>query len=329
MRGALKYTGLSLAGLLALLVLLLIWVLGTAAGSRFTLGLVPGLVVDGFEGRLGGHWTAEQVHWQQGDDQVLVHQAQFDWSPSCLLRLTLCIDTLRSERIELSFAPSEAPPSDEPFSLPQLNLPLALELGEVWLGSLQLNGADQLQGLELAADWASEGLNISRLHVQRDELVVDLHGYVQPSGEWPLKLKGSAVLPAPGDEPWNLALEIEGELIQGLALFVDSSGYLAGRLSGEVQPLAEHIPARLSLRVDGFKAVESLPETLRLNGVALRAGGNLQDGYQVHGIGLLPADGAVVALSLDGRVDAKGADIENLSLSAGPGERLAVNGRLD
>ncbi len=329
MRLALKYTGLSLAGLLALLVVVLLWMLTTAAGSRFTLALVPGLAVDGFQGRLGGHWTAERLHWQQGDDQVLVNQVQFDWSPSCLLRLTLCIDTLRSEHIELNFAPSDAPPSDEPFSLPQLNLPLALEVGEVWLGSLQLNGADQLQGLELAADWAGDGLNIRRLHVQRDELAVDLQGHVQPNGEWPLKLKGSAVLPAPGDKSWNLALEIEGELRQGLALMIDSSGYLAGRLSGEVQPLAEHIPARLSFRADDFKAVDSLPETLRLKGVALRAGGNLQDGYQFHGIGLLPADGAVVALSLDGRVDAKGADIESLSLSAGPGERLAVNGRLD
>ncbi len=329
MRRALKYTGLGLAGLLALLVVLLVWVLGTAAGSRWALGLVPGLAVEGFEGRLGGQWAAEQLRWQQGDDQVLVAGPQFDWSPSCLLRLTLCIDTLRSERIELNFAASEEPPSEEPFSLPQLSLPVSIEVGEVWLGSLQFNGTDQLQGLELAADWASEGLNISRLHVQRDELVVDLHGHVQPSGEWPLSLQGSAVLPAPGGKPWNLTLQVEGDLRQSLSLVVDSSGYLAGRLSGEVQPLAEHLPARLTLSADGFKADESLPDTLRLNGVVLRAGGNLQDGYQVDGVGLLPGDGAVVALSLDGRVDAKGADIETLSLSAGPGQSLAVNGRLD
>ena len=43
MRRALKYTGLGLAGLLALLVVLLVWVLVTAAGSRWALGLVPGL----------------------------------------------------------------------------------------------------------------------------------------------------------------------------------------------------------------------------------------------------------------------------------------------
>ncbi len=329
MRRVLKYAGLSLAGLVALLTVLLIWMLASSSGSRWTLGLVPGLHVDGFEGRLGGQWTAEQLRWQQGDDQVLVLEPQFDWSPACLLRLTLCIDTVRSERIELNFAPSDEPPSDEPFSLPQLDLPVALEVGEVWIGSLQFNGDDQLQGLELAADWASEGLNISRLHVQRDELVIDLQGRLQPSDEWPLTLQGSATLPSPGETPWNLSLQVDGNLRQSLALVIDSSGYLAGRLSGEVQPLVEHVPATLTLNADGFKADDSLPETLRLNGVTLKAAGNLQDGYGIDGIAMLPAEDGPVALALRGRVDAAGADIETLRLTAAENQYLAVNGRLD
>ncbi|OLU31547.1 hypothetical protein BVH03_08740 [Pseudomonas sp. PA15(2017)] len=329
MRRALKYVGLSLAGLLALLIVLLAWMLATSSGSRWTLGLVPGLQVDGFEGRLGGHWTAEQLRWRQGDDQVLVLQPQFDWSPACLLRLTLCIDTLRSERIELKFAPSDEPPSDEPFSLPQLDLPVALEVGEVWIGSLQFNGDDQLQGLELAADWAREGLNISRLHVQRDDLVIDLQGRVQPSEQWPLSLQGSVTLPSPGETRWNLALQVEGNLRQSLALVVDSSGYLAGRLSGEVQPLVEHVPATLTLSADGFKADDSLPDTLRLNGVTLKAAGNLQDGYGIDGVATLPAEDGPVALALRGRVDATGADVATLRLAAAENQYLAVNGRLD
>lgn len=329
MKRAFKYAGLSLASLLALLIVLLVWMLATSAGSRWTLGLVPGLQVDGFEGRLGGRWTAEQVLWRQGDDQVLVRQPLFDWSPSCLLRLTLCIDTLRSQRIELNFAPSDAPPSEEPFSLPQLDLPLAFEVGEVWIGSLQLNGDDQLQGLELAADWASDGLNISRLHVQRDDLVVDLQGRLLPNGEWPLSLQGTAALPSPDGKDWDLALRVEGNLRQNLALTVDSTGYLAGRLSGEVQPLVEHIPATLTFTADGFKADASLPETLRLNGLAVRAAGNLQDGYGIDGIATLPAEDGPVALSLRGRVDAEGADITTLRLAAAENRYLAVNGRLD
>lgn len=329
MRRALKYAGLSLAGLLALLIVLLVWMLATASGSRWALGLVPGLQVEGFEGQLGGHWSAAELRWQQGENQVLVSQPQFDWSPACLLRLTLCIETLRSERIELTFPPSDEPPSDQPFSLPQLDLPVALEIGEVWIGGLRFNGDDQLQGLELAAHWASDGLNISRLHLQRDDLVVDLQGHVQPSGEWPLKLQGSAALPSPDKQPWNLVLQVEGDLRQSLALVVDSSGYLAGRLSGEVQPLTEHIPATLTLTADGFKASASLPDTLRLNAVTLKAAGNLQDGYDVDGVATLPAEKGPVALALRGRVDAAGADITTLRLAAAESQYLTVNGRLD
>lgn len=328
MRRALKYAGLSLAGLLVLLIVLLVWMLATASGSRWALGLVPGLQVEGFEGQLGGHWSAAELRWQQGENQVLVSQPQFDWSPACLLRLTLCIETLRSERIELTFPPSDEPPSDQPFSLPQLDLPVALEIGEVWIGGLRFNGDDQLQRLELAAHWASDGLNISRLHLQRDDLVVDLQGHVQPSGEWPLKLQGSAALPSPDQQPWNLALQVEGDLRQSLALVVDSSGYLAGRLSGEVQPLAEHIPATLTLTADGFKASASLPDTLRLNAVTLKAAGNLQDGYDVDGVATLPAEKGPVALALRGRVDAAGADIATLRLAAAENQYLTVNGRL-
>ncbi|SDH00390.1 translocation and assembly module TamB [Pseudomonas flavescens] len=329
MKRALKYAGLSLASLLALLLVLLVWMLATSAGSRWTLGLVPGLQVDGFEGRLGGHWTAEQLLWRQGDDQVLVRQPMFDWSPTCLLRLTLCIDTLRSERIELNLAASDAAPSEEPFSLPQLDLPLAVQVGEVWIGSLQFNGDDQLQELELAANWASDGLNISKLHVQRDDLIVDLQGRLLPEGEWPLSLQGSAALPSPDGKEWSLALRVEGDLRQRLALAVDSSGYLAGHLSGEIQPLVEHLPATLTFTADGFKADASLPDTLRLNGLTLRAAGNLQDGYGIDGGATLPAEGGPVALALRGRVDAKGADIATLRLSAAQSQYLAIDGRLD
>ena len=329
MRRALKIVGIGLAGSLALLILLLTWMLASGAGSRWTLGLVPGLQVDGFQGRLGGDWQAQRLQWQQGDNQVVVEAPQLQWSMSCLLRLTLCIDSLRSERIELNLAPSEEAPSEEPFSLPQLQLPLALQVGEVWLGSLQLNGAEQLQGLQLQADWAVDGLNIRKLQVRRDTLALDLSGHLQPSGDWPLRLQGTAALPAPGEQPWSLDLQVQGDLQKSLALQVDSQGYLAGRLSGEVQPLVEHVPARLELTADGFKADASLPDTLRLDALQLQASGNLDDGYAIDGKASLPGDGGAVGLTLAGRVDAAGADITSLRLAAAENQYLALGGKLD
>ncbi|TBV10075.1 translocation/assembly module TamB domain-containing protein [Phytopseudomonas dryadis] len=329
MRRALKYGLLSMAGLLLLVLLFASWVLASNAGSRWALGLVPGLQLENFQGRLGGAWSAERLDWQQGDDQVVVLAPTLNWSPACLLRLTLCIDSLRAERIELRFAPSEEAPGSEPLRLPQIDLPLALRLGELHIGSLQFNGDEQLQGLDLAASWDAAGMRIDRLQVRRDELAIDLQGRLQPSGDWPLTLQGNARLPAPDEQPWSLALQVEGDLQKSLRIAIDSSGYLAARLSGEVQPLVEHVPATLSLSADGFKADASLPDTLRLDALELTAHGDLQDGYSIAGSARLPGDGGPVALTLSGRVDAQGADIATLRLAAEDNQYLAVNGRLD
>jgi translocation and assembly module TamB len=63
-------------------------VLGTAAGSRWALGLVPGLSVENFQGRLGGQWSADHLLWQQDSSRVELSKPIFAWSPLCLTRMT-------------------------------------------------------------------------------------------------------------------------------------------------------------------------------------------------------------------------------------------------
>ncbi|MGE4476470.1 MAG: hypothetical protein AB7E18_14455, partial [Stutzerimonas sp.] len=55
--------------------------LGSESGSRRLLGWVPGLTVEGFEGRLAGRWRAERLRWQGGDDRVQIETPRLDWSP--------------------------------------------------------------------------------------------------------------------------------------------------------------------------------------------------------------------------------------------------------
>lgn len=72
MTRGLKITLLALAGVLVAVVLALSVVLGTAFGSRWALGLVPGLTVENFQGRLGGQWSADHLLWQQDASRVEV-----------------------------------------------------------------------------------------------------------------------------------------------------------------------------------------------------------------------------------------------------------------
>ena len=320
---------LAVLALLLMLVLLLGLLLGTQAGSRWALGLVPGLQLEQFQGRLGGQWQAERVLWEQGADRVELVAPVFAWSPSCLLRMTLCIERLQAEQVNLAFAPGEAKPDSGPLQLPALKLPLAIELGEVRIGHLRLDGNEQLSQLHLAAHWTVAGLQIDSLQLQRDDLHLRLQGRLQPEGDWPLQVQGQLRLPKVDGQDWQLAVQIEGELQKTLKLTGDSSGYLNARLSGELQALAEQLSAKLQISAQAFKPGAELPDTLQLNNLQLSANGNLQSGYQLLGSASLASEQQPVAVSLQGKVDAKGAQLSALELTASADQRLKLTASAD
>ncbi|MDY7560098.1 translocation/assembly module TamB domain-containing protein [Pseudomonas sp. CCC3.2] len=330
MKRATKIAVISLTGfftVLAILVLGLYAILATDAGSRWALGQVPGLQVDNFNGRLAGEWRADRLRWVQGDNQVEVDSAVFVWSPSCLMTMTLCLDQVWAHRISLQFPPVPEQNSG-PITLPTIKLPLAIRLGDVRIDSLSLNGSEQLKDLQLTAQWTSLGVQIGTAHLQRDDLVLDLSGVLQPNGDWPLTALGQLKLPAPGNVPWTLALNIQGDLLKTLHFNADSAGYLQGELAGRLQPLVENLPAQVKITAESFKAAADLPDTLQLNQLVLIAGGNLKDGYQVTGNASLPAEKSPVALMVKGRVDAQGADIAAIDLTAGSDQSMRLSGRL-
>ncbi|TRX73514.1 translocation/assembly module TamB domain-containing protein [Pseudomonas mangiferae] len=329
MRRGLKIAGLGLLALLLAVALALGLLLGTEAGSRWLLARVPGLTVDEFQGRLGGHWQAAALAWRGDDGSHLQVQApEMAWRPSCLLRATLCIDRLVTPAVTLALPPDQAPSSGPP-SLPDLRLPLELELGTVRVERFRLDDQDAFSDLHLSAAWRADGLQIERLGLQRDDLALELSGHISPRGDWPMQARGALTLPAVDGKPWHVALEADGNLRDRVALRADSRGYLAARLEGSLQPLAEHLPAELRLSAEDFKAVETLPDTLRLQGLTLEARGDLEQGYQVQGQANLPGEGGPVALGLQGRVTTQGADIARLELAADAQRRVGLKGRLD
>ncbi|HEK1684149.1 TPA: translocation/assembly module TamB [Pseudomonas putida] len=316
-------------GLLVLVGLCAALVLGTQAGSRWALGLVPGLEVEDFQGHLGGQWQAAHVVWAQDGSRVELKAPQLQWSPSCLLRATLCVQRLQAERIDMAFAASEAQPDTGPLQLPELRLPFAVELGEVKIGQLRLDGSDLLGDLQLAAHWTTEGLRIDALQLQRDDLHLSLQGNLQPQGDWPLQADATLQLPAVDGQAWELVLNAKGELQKTLALEGTSTGYLEAKLEGELQALADHLPATLQIRAETFRPSASLPDPLQLNQLNLQAKGDLLKGYLLKGTASLPAEQGPVALALNGKVDAKGARLETLDLSASETQRLTLQASAD
>ncbi|MFJ3483125.1 translocation/assembly module TamB domain-containing protein [Pseudomonas sp. NPDC090202] len=320
---------ITLLTLIILLVLALGWLLGTQTGSRWALGWVPGLEVESFSGRLAGQWQADRLRWQQGENQVEVDAPLFDWSPGCLTRMTLCINTLQTGDVRLHFPPSGEPASSGPITLPNLKLPLAIELGRIQVGSIHLDGSEQVSDLQLAAHWTADGLKIDSVHVRRDDIVLDLNGLLNPSGNWPLTAQGQVKLPDVSGQPLSLSLNINGDLLKTLKLDAQTRGYIEAKLVGQLQPLADNLPAEIAISSEAFKASADLPDTLQLNQLTLNAKGDLAQGYTILGNASLPAEQGPVALALQGRVDAKGADIAALDLTASAEQRLKLSGKLD
>ncbi|WP_207286671.1 translocation/assembly module TamB domain-containing protein [Pseudomonas sp. FW300-N2A2] len=327
MKRGLKVTLLTILALLMLVLLAVTTVLGTATGSRWALGFVPSLTVENFQGRLGGQWSTDHLVWQQDTSRVELSKVIFAWSPLCLTRMALCIEQLKTDQVSLQFPPGPEEQSSGPITLPDLKLPLAIELGDVQVGSLLFNGSEELKGLQLAAHWTEQGMQIDSVQLQRDDLSLNLSGLLQPNGNWPLKAEGKLTLPAP--EPWALTLKINGDLLKTLKLTADSSGYLNGQLTGELQPLVDNLPAKVRIVADGFKPSADLPDTLQLNQLELTGDGDLKNGYQLRGNATLPAEQGPFALMLQGKVDANGAQIAALDLTANDKQSLKLSGVLD
>ncbi|HDS1779290.1 TPA: translocation/assembly module TamB [Pseudomonas putida] len=329
MKRVIKFTSLGLLGGVASVGLVLGLLLGTQAGSRWVLGKVPGLEVADFQGRLAGSWQASRLTWADGGSTVEMQAPLLAWSPACLLRATLCIDRLQADRIDMAFAPSTEPTESAPLQLPTLRLPLAIELGEVKVGQLRLDGSDLLGDLHLAAHWTNSGIRIDSLRLLRDDLQLSLQGDLQPEGDWPVTLQAQLQLPAVDEKPWQLTLTANGQLQKTLELAGTSSGYLDATFNGQLQALAEHLPATLHIRSEAFKPAGALPDTLQLNALELDAKGDLLDGYKLSGKASLPAEQSPIALLLSGLVDSKGARLDALDLTASDSQRVKLQATAD
>ncbi|MBA1263368.1 translocation/assembly module TamB domain-containing protein [Stutzerimonas stutzeri] len=314
--------------LVLLVVLALGVLLGTTAGGRWALGQVPGVQVEQFQGQLGSRWQAERLVWEQDGNRVEVTAPRLDWSPRCLLRMALCIEVLQASDIDLVFPPGSDEVASEPFSLPDIQLPLELRIERIEVGRVRLNAVEQLQSLQLRADWRRDGLDIRTLQLRREDLTLALAGRLRPDGDWPLELHGDAAIHPPEMPAWTLKIVVDGELREHLALAVQSQGYLDAALRGRISPLETDLPANLQLTVDGFKASPELPDALRLERLELSAQGNLDDGYRLAGDGSLQGEGGAVAIVLEALLDAAQVRVDTLRLDAGEKQRIDLSGQL-
>ncbi|WP_029654055.1 translocation/assembly module TamB domain-containing protein [Marinobacter daepoensis] len=313
------------------LVLLLaaLLVLRSETGTAWVIDQIPGLQTHDAQGSMLGAWQADELSWQGYGVRVRVEKPELDWSPGCLLELTVCLDTLKADSVAVvvqnADGGEDAPRTD--IHLPTFSLPLAVRIRNVQLGQLSVNDETVWNRLELQARLSGATVDLEEVLFQRDDIVISAKGRTVMRGDWPLNLTVNAKLPPPGGDEWRIGLDLSGS-VRELRVSGTSSGYLTALFEGRAEPLSADLPARLTLTSDAFRPDETLPETLMLKDWRLELAGSLAGGFRARTEATVPATTGPVSASVEGLLTPKGASGVALSMVS-PGQEGVPEGRFE
>ncbi|MCO5787686.1 hypothetical protein DHB74_15095 [Pseudomonas sp. G11-1] len=303
-----------------LLVAILLAVLSSEGANRWLFGklpeLEPRLQLEFSGGQLWQGWHFSQVAWRDTGIELTIDELELAWTPGCLRGKRLCIDLLSAERIQVHTTPTDEPDeSRQDITLPEIRLPLGIQLQEARVGEVRVNGEEALlHDISLQAQLSGDQLHISHFSGQGPDLTWDLEGDLRMSGDWPLRVVTALALPPMDERPWELQARIDGSVAQ-LQLEARSSGYLSGVLTADVQPLQAELPLTAQWRGESsFLALESLPPSLTLNDLVVNLAGDLERGIALQADSHLPGEGGRIDLTVRGQATSTGVSDLNLHL---------------
>ncbi|KAA1175197.1 translocation/assembly module TamB [Marinobacter salinexigens] len=308
------WTAVILILLPVLLITAVLLALRSETGTAWVIDQIPGLDVSAGNGSLFGEWRAERLKWQGYGVFVQAEEPYIDWSPSCLFNKQLCLDSLNLRALVITTLPSEgSEKGNEGIDLPDVDLPIALRIGNVNLGPFVLNGSPVWDSVELSAQGSGSEWQLDKVAYRLGDLGVTARGRVTTRRDWPLDLHVSADIPPPSGENWNIDLSLAGS-IRDLRVTGQSVGYLNATLSGRVSPLDPTLPAELRLTSSEFLALDTLPATLTLQNWTVDAKGSLESGFRTRTQATLPGTTGPIGLSVRGLVTTGGARDLSISL---------------
>jgi autotransporter translocation and assembly factor TamB len=226
---------LRLSGQLLLLLLLLVgFVLGTQTGLRTAIGIAeefaPEMISVGrAEGRVLGELSIADLTLDLPGLALRLGSLHLDWQPGALLTGKLRVTDLAIADVDVVVEPSdEPPPPKEPAELPEIKLPIGIDIERVLVERLSFSQAGappesaiRLTRAELSATALADAVDLRRLMVEmaQPEATANATGNATLSGDYPLNL----------DLDWRFS--------QPPALVVKGDGTVSGTLA---ELLVEH-----------------------------------------------------------------------------------------
>lgn len=337
----------SFAGLSLLLLLLLGWGFGTQSGLRTLVDLAerarPGMLsVGSVNGSLLQPLSLRDLHLVLPELEVDVGEIDLDWRPGRLLSGTVQIDRLQVTDTKILIAETEKPKSKEPLQLPDLNLPVAIELGQARVERLSLAPRDAPSEPSLVLTRADLAASLARSQLELRELEVEL-AVPQVTAAAAGRLELHADYPVDLTLNWTFAqapaLQLAGQgSVRGdlMRLEIDHqvSGSAEVRLKGELHQVLEQPSWNAEIHLSALDVPQIVADAPEIDAEArLRSSGDLQSakvtGDLTAEAPAHPEMGRVTA-DLDVNWQDQVLRIDALNLSElGSGGILDVEGRID
>ncbi|MEB0136904.1 translocation/assembly module TamB domain-containing protein [Actimicrobium sp. CCC2.4] len=337
------------AVLLLLVAVLLAGLLGTEAGARLLLTRllpVPGLQIDGVQGRLPGPLRIARLTFENAGQSVVLDDLRLDWRPGALFNGRLHVTALRLARLQVT---SKLDQPAEPLVLPaRIALPLDVQIDQV-----RVDGGELRKG---ALSLVTLGAFGFKLDFDGARYLLQLDNLVASSGAASANVSGQATLSAvsPYALQANLVSAARAQVQQqaiGASGQLDLSGSLAelvadidltinkARVTGDavLRPFAEQPLGRTRLSARGLDlaAVQSTLPTTSLDVMltAVDAGsGQLTlsnaDAGTIDAQRLPVQDLQIDFTQQDGRIDFSRITAA-LGSSARPAGKLSGSGKFD
>ncbi|MEQ4575143.1 MAG: translocation/assembly module TamB domain-containing protein [Gammaproteobacteria bacterium] len=219
-------SGLGALGLVLLLLVALYWLLQTVAGRDVLLAQVVARLPAGAtftwgeaEGPLAGPLTLRNVDFRYQDIHFAAERVYLDPDIRPLLGRKLRLDALEVRNATLNLGKSDEPfelPS-WPGSLPQIEMPLAIQADRIAVDDLRITQLQQpviaLRRIRGELEIANGELRARQLAVDSDRGDFRIDGDYLPRNDYRADLTATAVLPAPrGRTPASIGLVARGDL---------------------------------------------------------------------------------------------------------------------
>ncbi|HEY9053120.1 MAG TPA: translocation/assembly module TamB domain-containing protein [Gammaproteobacteria bacterium] len=244
---------------IALLLLLptalgLFWLGGTENGLHWVyqraLAYVPGhLSIDKLEGRLFGRITATGIDYQLDENRILIAQTSLEWQPTALLIAQISVDHFHVQSLNITLPAAEK--TDQPTTLPDINLPWRLVLENIQIDDLSIHQGEsqfELKQIKLSASTVFNQIDIDSLSVVADSYDLSITGTLKPSRNYQHKLdiKWHTQLPS------KVALEGKGRIsgdIKTLSIQQKITGPLQLSLKAELKDLLQQLSWQANIDV--------------------------------------------------------------------------------